>query len=102
MTQPPNDLSAYWMPFTANRQFKAGGMTSANQEIVIKTGAFLQNAQQVGSVVVGVFAGRPVYLREVAEVIDGDAARLFLACGVDLAVRERVRTALIAFARPAQ
>jgi beta-alanine--pyruvate transaminase len=23
MTQPPNDLSAYWMPFTANRQFKS-------------------------------------------------------------------------------
>ncbi len=54
----------------ANKQFGAGGLTSQNQEIVIETGAFLQNAEEVANVVVGVFGGKPVYLREVADVAD--------------------------------
>ena len=55
----------------ANRQFAAGGLTSDNHEVVIETGAFLASAEDVGSVVVGVFGGKPVYLREVAEIVDG-------------------------------
>lgn len=55
----------------ANRQFTAGGLTSENREVVIETGAFLRNAEEVGNVVVGVFGGKPVYLREVAEIQDG-------------------------------
>ena len=55
----------------ANKQFAAGGLTSENKEVVIETGAFLQNAEDVGNVVVGVFGGKPVYLREVAEITDG-------------------------------
>jgi multidrug efflux pump subunit AcrB len=55
----------------ANKQFAAGGLTSENKEVVIETGAFLQSAEEVGNVVVGVFGGKPVYLREVAEVTDG-------------------------------
>ena len=55
----------------ANKQFAAGGLTSANQEVVIETGAFLQSAEDVGNVVVGVYGGKPVYLREVAEILDG-------------------------------
>ena len=55
----------------ANRQFAAGGLTSDNREIAVETGAFLTKAAEVGQVVVGVFGGRPVYLREVAEIVDG-------------------------------
>ena len=55
----------------ANRQFAAGGLTSDNHEIVVETGAFLKNAEEVGNVVVGVFSGKPVYLRDVAEIVDG-------------------------------
>ena len=55
----------------ANRQFRSGGLTSDNREIVIETGAFLASAEDVGHVVVGVFGGRPVYLREVADIVDG-------------------------------
>lgn len=55
----------------ANRQFASGGLTSANQEIIVETGAFLQSAEEVGNVVVGVFSGKPVYLRQVAEILDG-------------------------------
>ena len=55
----------------ANKQFAAGGLTSENKEVVIETGAFLQSAEDVGNVVVGVFGGKPVYLREVAGIADG-------------------------------
>jgi multidrug efflux pump subunit AcrB len=54
-----------------NRQFRSGGLTTGNEEIIIETGAFLQTAEEVGAVVVGVYGGRPVYLREVAEIRDG-------------------------------
>ncbi len=54
----------------ANRQFRAGGLTTGNNEVLIETGAFLKTAHEVGDVVIGVFSGRPVYLREVAEIAD--------------------------------
>ena len=55
----------------ANRQFRAGAVTTANREVLVETGAFLKSAEDVGNVVIGVFGGRPVYLREVAEILDG-------------------------------
>jgi multidrug efflux pump subunit AcrB len=55
----------------ANRQFTSGGLTSENREVMIETGAFLKNAADVGNVVVGVFGERPVYLRDVAQIVDG-------------------------------
>ncbi len=55
----------------ANRQYRAGGLTSGNREIIVETGAFLRSAEDVGNVVAGVHEGRPVYLKDVAEVVDG-------------------------------
>jgi multidrug efflux pump subunit AcrB len=55
----------------ANRQSRAGGLISGDREILIETGAFLRTAEDVGAVVVGVHEGRPVYLRDVAEIVDG-------------------------------
>jgi multidrug efflux pump subunit AcrB len=55
----------------ANRQSVAGGLTSDNREIVVETGGFLNNAEEVANVVVGVHGGKPVYLREVATIVDG-------------------------------
>jgi multidrug efflux pump subunit AcrB len=55
----------------ANRQFAAGGLTSENREVIVETGAFLRSAEDAAHVVVGVHAGRPVYLRDVAEIVDG-------------------------------
>jgi multidrug efflux pump subunit AcrB len=54
-----------------NRQFRAGGLTTDNREVLVETGAFLKTADEVGNVVVGVFSGRPVYLKEVATIVDG-------------------------------
>jgi len=55
----------------ANRQFRSGSLTHEDREVVVETGAFLRSAADVGNVVIGVSGGRPVSLREVAEVEDG-------------------------------
>ena len=55
----------------ANRQYASGGVTSQNREIVVETGAFLDSAEAVAHVVVGVADGKPVYLKDVAEIVDG-------------------------------
>jgi multidrug efflux pump subunit AcrB len=55
----------------ANRQQIAGALTSNNREAIVETGGFLATARDVGDVVVGVFDGKPVYLREVAAIRDG-------------------------------
>ena len=54
----------------ANRQKISGGLTSDNRETIVETGGFLASAQEVGNVVAGVYGGKPVYLREVAEIKD--------------------------------
>ena len=55
----------------ANRQLQSGSFSSGNQEFLVESGGFLTNADEVGRVVVGVFNGRPVYLRDLAQVVDG-------------------------------
>ncbi len=55
----------------ANAQLVAGSFSSDNREFLVESGAYLRNAGDVGSVVVGVSNGSPVYLRNVAEIIDG-------------------------------
>jgi len=54
----------------ANRQVQSGSRPFANTEILLQTGTFLRDAADVGAVVVGVFDGRPVYLRDVATILD--------------------------------
>ncbi|HOB31467.1 MAG TPA: efflux RND transporter permease subunit, partial [Verrucomicrobiota bacterium] len=54
----------------ANRQYAAGNITGNDEEVVVETGAFLRTADEVGSVVAGVFGGKPVYLREVADIVE--------------------------------
>lgn len=54
----------------ANRQAQAGSLPFANQEFLIETGRFFRDTADVGAVVAGVFAGRPVYLRDVATIVD--------------------------------
>ncbi|HMD62039.1 MAG TPA: efflux RND transporter permease subunit, partial [Opitutaceae bacterium] len=55
----------------ANAATHAGAMDSANRETLLQTGTFFRDAADVGAVVVGVFNEKPVYLRDVAAVIDG-------------------------------
>jgi len=55
----------------ANRQSYSGSLINSNNEIEIQTGTFLTSAEEIGKIVVGVYGGKPVYLEEVAEIVDG-------------------------------
>ncbi len=55
----------------ANAQSLAGSFSSNNQEFLVETGGFLRDADAVGDVVIGVHDQRPVYLRDVADILDG-------------------------------
>jgi multidrug efflux pump subunit AcrB len=53
-----------------NQRTQLGTLPFNNESILLETGDFLHDAEDVGAIVVGVFADRPVYLRDVAEVLD--------------------------------
>ena len=55
----------------ANRQLPSGQVSERNRDVLIETGSFLHDAEDVGSVVISARGGRPVYLRDVARVLDG-------------------------------
>jgi len=89
----------------ANRQLVAGELTRDNREVMVETGGFLANAQEVGSVVVGVFTGKPVYLREVAEIQDAaqePAQYVFFGSGAaeSTSAQEQVAVTLSVAKRP--
>lgn len=55
----------------ANSQSYPGNLKSFNQEISLQTGTFIQSAEEMRQTVVGVYGGQPIYLHEVAKIIDG-------------------------------
>ncbi|HEY6007093.1 MAG TPA: efflux RND transporter permease subunit [Geobacteraceae bacterium] len=55
-----------------NTSLAAGTFASGNREQLVDAGGFLDGAQAVRRVVVGVHDGRPVYLDDVASVKDGE------------------------------
>ena len=55
----------------ANQNLRSGRMVSNNHEIIVETGEFLRSAEDVAAVVVSVHNGRPVFVRDVADVLDG-------------------------------
>jgi multidrug efflux pump subunit AcrB len=55
----------------ADASVTAGVFSRANRRITVTANAFLAAADEVGALVVGVHDGRPVYLRDIATVIDG-------------------------------
>jgi multidrug efflux pump subunit AcrB len=55
----------------ANVSESAGSLVQNNREVLVQTGSFLSNANEVSQLVVGVTDGKPVFLHDVAEVQDG-------------------------------
>ena len=55
----------------SNLQSYSGNLQTLNKEMLLQTGQFLVSAKEIGRIVVGVYANRPVYLDEVASVVDG-------------------------------
>ncbi|WP_028874522.1 efflux RND transporter permease subunit [Tepidiphilus margaritifer] len=56
---------------SVNVGLPAGELVQGDATVAVETGPFLASAEEVGELVVGVHEGRPVFLREVAEVEDG-------------------------------
>ncbi|OQY30346.1 MAG: multidrug transporter AcrB [Candidatus Cloacimonetes bacterium 4572_55] len=56
---------------TANKQMESGAFNSNDQEFLVETGNFFESGDEVENLVVGVFQGNPVYLGDVAEIMDG-------------------------------
>ena len=61
---------------TNNQRLEAGSFAEGDQEFAVEAGAFLHSAEEARRIVVSVQNSRPVYLGDVANVIDGpeDAA----------------------------
>ncbi len=55
----------------ANVLIPSGTFQRDNEDYVVETGAFLENAEEVKKVVIGLNGDRPVYLGDVAEIRDG-------------------------------
>ncbi len=56
---------------SANMGLPLGDLLTGNRAIALESGDYLKNARDVGELVVGVQNGRPLYLREVANVENG-------------------------------
>jgi len=57
----------------ANVTLAAGKFDHTNTEYLVDAGVFFEGVEAIRNLVVGVYEGRPVYLREVANVLDGPA-----------------------------
>ncbi len=56
---------------SANAQALSGKLVQGGKEYVVRTGEFLRSKEDVENIVVGVFNSRPVYMKDIATVIDG-------------------------------
>jgi len=76
----------------ANQQLPSGRISAGNEDVLIETGSFLESAEDVGSVVVSARRGRPVYLRNVARIVDGpEEPTTYVRYGTGPASQEQVR-----------
>ena len=56
---------------SANLGLPVGELIAGNRSVAIESGPFLRQASEVADLVVGVRAGKPIFLRDVANVRDG-------------------------------
>jgi multidrug efflux pump subunit AcrB len=55
----------------SNASQPAGALVSGNREVLVQTGTYIESAADVKRLVVGVHDRKPVYLADVAQVVDG-------------------------------
>ena len=55
----------------SNQQMGSGSFNNNDNQFLVKTGNFIENAEELSNLVVGVNNGSPVYLKQVAKVVDG-------------------------------
>ena len=80
----------------ANTRQQLGNLPMDNSSLVIETGTFLETVEDVGNLVVGVFADRPVYLSTVAKIKDiaSDPTDYVLHTGTDGTISNAVTLSL--------
>ncbi len=64
-------LSAMQMIKAGNSSSQSGKFVTEDSEFLLTTGKFLSSAEDIGAIVVGVNNNMPVYLHQVATVLDG-------------------------------
>ena len=64
-------LQVYQSLASLNWSLPAGAFASLDADTEVEVGSFFRSADEVRSAVVGVYGGRPVYLRDVATIVDG-------------------------------
>jgi len=64
-------LSVSEMIKANNQQLNAGNFIKNDTEFVVNTGKFLESVEDVENLVVGVHFNQPIYLKQVATIIDG-------------------------------
>lgn len=73
-----------------NSSLPSGAFAGSNRETLVETGGFLESADEIRRLVVGVFNGKPVYLSDVARVRDGlQEPKDYVFMGLDRAQPER-------------
>ncbi len=66
----------------ANAQFTSGSFNRNDEEFLVETGEFFKSAEDIGNLIVGVQKGNPVYLKQLAKIIDGpELAKQYVAFG---------------------
>jgi multidrug efflux pump subunit AcrB len=64
-------LQVYQSLASLNWRLPAGRFARLDADSEVEAGSFFRSAGEVRSSVVGVYGGRPVYLRDVAQIVDG-------------------------------
>jgi multidrug efflux pump subunit AcrB len=64
-------LAILAMAQQTNANLPSGSISTGNQEILLETGQFLETAADVGRIVVSTVNGHPVYMKDVARIVDG-------------------------------
>jgi multidrug efflux pump subunit AcrB len=78
----------------SNASQPAGNLVSNNQELLVQTGTYLSGAADVRQLVVGVQEGRPIFMTDVAQVLDGpDQPGRYVWIGGGAAARSKGLTA---------
>ncbi len=98
----PENLNAYQLTMqdiraalqSANVSQNSGNLVRDNREVLVQTGSFLSDANEVRQLVVGVSGGKPVFLRDVADVQDGaDQPASYVWLGTGMAAADKQITA---------
>ncbi|MEZ0246771.1 MAG: efflux RND transporter permease subunit, partial [Methylophilaceae bacterium] len=55
----------------ANASQPSGNLVAENREILVQTGTFIASSEDVRQLMIGVHAGKPVFMADVANVLDG-------------------------------